>query len=74
MSVISKFLEPIFYQKYCDNLNIQGRLFRFVLFAKFAVIFAEPTKNIVIPFQYGRRESLGSINNAYVDEIRAVKM
>ena len=75
MSVISKFLEPIFYQKLVLRQSEQGRLYRFVLFAEFAVIFAEPTKNIVIPFQYGRRESLvGPTNNPYVDEIRAVKM
>ena len=63
-SVISKYLEPI-YQKYCDNLN---RADFFVLFAKFSVEAAEPTKNIVIPFQYGRRESqnCSGPNNAYV--------
>mmetsp|Transcript_26684 Transcript_26684/g.36699 ORF Transcript_26684/g.36699 Transcript_26684/m.36699 type:complete len:308 (-) Transcript_26684:1955-2878(-) len=63
-TMVDSLFEPI-YQKYCDNLN---RADFFVLFAKFAVEYSEPTKSIKIPFQYGRRESQSCAGpgNSYV--------
>jgi hypothetical protein len=52
-SPITTIMEPI-YQANCANIN---RADFFVLFAKFVVEKSEPTGQIVLPFQYGRRET-----------------
>lgn len=53
-SLVFKVLEPI-WQKYC---NLISRADFWVLAAKFAIEAAEPTKTIVLPFKFGRKDNL----------------
>eukprot|EP01038_Epipyxis_sp_PR26KG_P012256 gene12256-16433_t len=52
-SPIFQILEPV-YQQYCDSIN---RADFYVLYGKFAIELSEPTKTLVLPFQYGRKET-----------------
>ena len=53
-SLVFTVLEPI-WQKYCDKIT---RADFWVLIAIISIQQSEPTKTIVLPFQYGRKDNL----------------